>query len=664
MPGGNRTDCNGEIIEEHYDGHVHYWTKPHEADSHAHAEVDVDKLFSSLETLSTASITQARAMIGNICKMLESDFELKRYDESHQRKRVVKAMDTLVDIVDLGNTGQLTINEHIITFQVHDVDLDTNDSHVGFEPPANTSEVLFDIPLNSIRSVSAHTNQSTARVGFVLYKNADLFSSSNFTTNQVIAATIRGNEANSTLAEAVSFSFSSISNATVKKALTCGFWDFNTDNWSTKGCRLIQVTNQAPKCECDHLTNFAILVDINRHDTVENAGSHDHANSPTAVVDYIGDVGCVLSIIGLTLTVIIHVSFKSLRRRRPQIILTHLSVSLLFAYTIFFFGISATKHYVVCALVTVMLHYFWLASWCWMAVEGYTMYTLLVKVLIGGGDNRYILKSCLFAYGLPFVIVSASAGYTLFYKDVETWENSHKTEIHKILAENSQQLAKQHYVLTGEAPMPNDTTTTEKNWESSYVGNTVCWPHGFPLYFGFLLPVGLIMLFNVGTFALILNSVTKGRRKVQSTAKKQTLMQQLSNLITMSVLLGLSWCFGFLAMISSNPLYLDVMHSIHTILTSIQGFVVFVLFCVRHTVVRKTWTKPILECLPFVNEPKTEASNLSRNYPCLSEDKHHHHRHSGNRYGSGKERNSVISQPGSSSGSSKRKSLTKDTRCN
>jgi len=38
----------------------------------------------------------------------------------------------------------------------------------------------------------------------------------------------------------------------------------------------------------------------------------------------------------------------------------------------------------------------------------------------------------------------------------------------------------------------------------------------------------------------------------------------------MSVLLGLSWSFGFLAMISSHPIYVQVFEIIHTLLTSIQ----------------------------------------------------------------------------------------------
>lgn len=53
------------------------------------------------------------------------------------------------------------------------------------------------------------------------------------------------------------------------------------------------------------------------------------------------------------------------------------------------------------------------------------------------------------------------------------------------------------------------------DWESAYVSKGVCWPHGPPLYFGFLLPVGLIILFNITIFVIILRSLAKDRQKVR-----------------------------------------------------------------------------------------------------------------------------------------------------
>ena len=43
----------------------------------------------------------------------------------------------------------------------------------------------------------------------------------------------------------------------------CVVWNFMTDDWSSKGCRYVGFEDNTERrlvCECDHLTNFAIIV--------------------------------------------------------------------------------------------------------------------------------------------------------------------------------------------------------------------------------------------------------------------------------------------------------------------------------------------------------------------------------------------------------------------
>lgn len=44
----------------------------------------------------------------------------------------------------------------------------------------------------------------------------------------------------------------------------CGFWNHSlyatSGGWSTKGCQRTDVEDGLVVCECDHLTNFAILL--------------------------------------------------------------------------------------------------------------------------------------------------------------------------------------------------------------------------------------------------------------------------------------------------------------------------------------------------------------------------------------------------------------------
>lgn len=40
----------------------------------------------------------------------------------------------------------------------------------------------------------------------------------------------------------------------------CAYYNFNISNWSTDGCEKIKEDNTTITCQCDHLTNFAILM--------------------------------------------------------------------------------------------------------------------------------------------------------------------------------------------------------------------------------------------------------------------------------------------------------------------------------------------------------------------------------------------------------------------
>ena len=40
--------------------------------------------------------------------------------------------------------------------------------------------------------------------------------------------------------------------------------NFKTRNWSTQGCKLIQTDKSETICECDHLTAFALLMDMHQ----------------------------------------------------------------------------------------------------------------------------------------------------------------------------------------------------------------------------------------------------------------------------------------------------------------------------------------------------------------------------------------------------------------
>lgn len=60
-----------------------------------------------------------------------------------------------------------------------------------------------------------------------------------------------------------------------------------------------------------------------------------------------------------------------------------------------------------CRLVAGLLHYCFLAAFCWMSLEGVELYFLVVRVFQGQGPSKLWLF--LIGYGVPLLIVAVSA---------------------------------------------------------------------------------------------------------------------------------------------------------------------------------------------------------------------------------------------------------------
>ena len=55
------------------------------------------------------------------------------------------------------------------------------------------------------------------------------------------------------------------------KKLCLNFSNEEGGGWSTDGCRLASRDNGSVTCECDHLTNFAVLMDMSGISTVSKS---------------------------------------------------------------------------------------------------------------------------------------------------------------------------------------------------------------------------------------------------------------------------------------------------------------------------------------------------------------------------------------------------------
>nr|XP_022292963.1 adhesion G-protein coupled receptor G2-like isoform X2 [Crassostrea virginica] len=317
---------------------------------------------------------------------------------------------------------------------------------------------------------------------------------------------------------------------------TCGYFvetGPNRGHWSSEGCR---VKDHQPgrftECQCDHLTNFALLMDV-----YGVGGQISEANR--IALSYLSYLGCGISLLGLILTLITYFTFRKLRSHNPAKILINLCIAIAATDLIFLAGQQdyALKSEIGCKIVAALLHFFLLAAMCWMLVEAYYMYVALIQVF-NSHISLFMLKSLLVGWGIPLVIVAITLG-----------------------------------------------VNTTDNYGNQKGG--ICWLNPIPFYASFLAPVAIIILINFIVFFLVLRQLlgasTKNINKTDSTKTSS----RLRGAVTLVIMLGLTWVFAILAIDGGAPVF----QYLFTVFNSLQGLFIFVFHCLLKTDAQKAWKR-------------------------------------------------------------------------
>ncbi|XP_031559855.1 adhesion G protein-coupled receptor L3-like isoform X2 [Actinia tenebrosa] len=355
-------------------------------------------------------------------------------------------------------------------------------------------------------------------------------------SSPVISASLKGREV-ANLTEPVIIMFKLPPEMIEANQTKCVWWDFTAKNgrggWSTEGCELQGVLNDTVMCECNHMTNFAALVDVYGPSS-KPCGVHEIALSMIAYI------GCGLSILGLCLTILTYGFCAKLRKDIAAKILLHLCIALLSVLIVFVAGIEkGVTSKLSCQIVAVLIHYFLLVAFMWFFFEAYFMYYAFVKVWNDHGD--YILWKCAsIAWGLPAVAVIV-------------------------------------------------TIVVDKE---SYGGQHYCRLKDLPFFLAFLAPVVSIIFFNTIIFGIIMYklSVRPPARSADKDRGREGILQ-LRRAFGILILVGLTWMFGFFA-ISSMRL---VFTYLFAVLNCLQGFSIFMFYCVTQKNVRDCW-RALLRC--------------------------------------------------------------------
>ncbi|XP_015671170.1 adhesion G protein-coupled receptor L2 isoform X1 [Protobothrops mucrosquamatus] len=403
---------------------------------------------------------------------------------------------------------------------------------------------------NSIQLSSSTVKQNSrnglAKLVFIIYKSLGRFLStenatiklgtefvgknSTITVNSdVIAASINKESSRVYLTDPVLFTLAHIDPNNYFNA-NCSFWNYSERTmmgyWSTQGCKLIDTNKTHTTCACSHLTNFAIL--MAHRGTVYKNGMHG------LLLTVITWVGIVISLVCLAICIFTFCFFRGLQSDRNTIH-KNLCINLLIAEFIFLIGIDKTEYKIACPIFAGLLHFFFLAAFAWMCLEGVQLYLMLVEVF----ESEYSRKKYYYVAGYLFpatvVGVSAAIDYT------------------------------------------------------SYGANNACWLK-VDNYFiwSFIGPVTFIILLNLIFLVITLCKMVKHSNTLKpDSSRLENIKSWALGAFALLCLLGLTWSFGLLY-INEETI---VMAYLFTVFNAFQGMFIFIFHCALQKKVRKEYGK-------------------------------------------------------------------------
>uniref|UniRef100_A0A8C7HBN6 Adhesion G protein-coupled receptor D1 n=1 Tax=Oncorhynchus kisutch TaxID=8019 RepID=A0A8C7HBN6_ONCKI len=173
-------------------------------------------------------------------------------------------------------------------------------------------------------------------------------------------------------------------NQSNKVFLYCAFLDYSSKVgvWSNEGCVRSGGNISYSVCLCNHLTNFAILMQVV---PMELTKAHQVALS---TISYIG---CSISIFCLTITLVTFAILSSVSTIRNQRYHIHanLSFAILVAQILLLISFCFDPGTLPCKVMAVLLHFFFLSAFAWMLVEGLHLYSMVIKVFGSEGSKHF-----------------------------------------------------------------------------------------------------------------------------------------------------------------------------------------------------------------------------------------------------------------------------------
>nr|XP_045753279.1 adhesion G protein-coupled receptor L2 isoform X4 [Mirounga angustirostris] len=398
----------------------------------------------------------------------------------------------------------------------------------------------------SANTVKQNSRNGLAKLVFIIYRSLGQFLSTENATiklgadfigrnstiavnSHVISVSINKESSRVYLTDPVLFTLPHIDPDNYFNA-NCSFWNYSERTmmgyWSTQGCKLVDTNKTRTTCACSHLTNFAIL--MAHREIAYKDGVHE------LLLTVITWVGIVISLVCLAICIFTFCFFRGLQSDRNTIH-KNLCINLFIAEFIFLIGIDKTKYMIACPIFAGLLHFFFLAAFAWMCLEGVQLYLMLVEVF----ESEYSRKKYYYVAGYLFPATVVGVSAAVDYK--------------------------------------------------SYGTEKACWLH-VDNYFiwSFIGPVTFIILLNIIFLVITLCKMVKHSNTLKpDSSRLENIKSWVLGAFALLCLLGLTWSFGLL-FINEETI---VMAYLFTIFNAFQGVFIFIFHCALQKKVRKEYGK-------------------------------------------------------------------------
>uniref|UniRef100_A0A8D0CH87 Cadherin EGF LAG seven-pass G-type receptor 3 n=1 Tax=Scleropages formosus TaxID=113540 RepID=A0A8D0CH87_SCLFO len=294
--------------------------------------------------------------------------------------------------------------------------------------------------------------------------------------------------------------------------------------WTIRDCSVVYRNTSHVRCQCQTLGTFGVLMDSSHREQLEG-------NLETLAIVMYSSLS--VSLLALLVTVVVLSCLRGLKSNTRSIH-SNIAAAIFLSELVFLLGINQTEQQFLCTVIAILLHYFFMATFAWLFVEGLHIYRMQTEVRnINHGAMRFYYA---IGWGVPAIITGLAVGL-----DPEGYGNP------------------------------------DFCWIS--VHDKLIW--------SFAGPIGIVIVMNSGMFLIV---ARMSCNPTQKETKKQSVITTVRNAFILLLLATSSWFFGLMAVNNS----VLVFHYLFTVLCCLQGLAVLLVFCLLNSEVQEAWK---LACL-------------------------------------------------------------------